>query len=579
MNETPLKKSKITPCAYPTMTSSELSFPNHLLSGVGTKERKMEDDIISEQEEKKSEDGIVGKTCHLIGNKYLDAFDYDRAEKWFQASVDARYKPSTLILSSILFGRRRRGDVGKDEACFVLFSSGCMLEGNSYLFKRAGCCLVRQLLSGFLSKNQTSSLHNSFFRSSLCEVLLLPLIVRYITHPGDMDIECWDETLAKSGKRVVLKYTNDVNELILRDCSELTKLSITSRISSVIPFIPLLSLPSLSEFSVSFGRKDKYMAVNRLFQALSMIGPFDHLISLRVSGYDVNENVDIYSILSKFNTSQLTEFHWDNVGVHLPSFSRLDWSSLKRLCLTCTGVTIPSISSLSQCNFKCLSDLKIGYRYSNYNSAPIHGLSNLDGLTPNITKHLTTLEIAGTDITDISALSICDFSHLQELWITGRVLSDLSPFSSCNFPLLSKLYLHDGKFLDLTPLAHAKMPVLKTIKFARTDVTDISPLCDIEGFAPNILDFSHCRVRDLSPLFRMNLSCLEEPVYLFPLEFDTSDLEMVDASNTGEYPFFVYISPYCGAAKQFKNDGLTDPVVIGNMTILWKFEHKFVWKQ
>lgn len=489
----------------------------------------------------------------------MGGFNYERAIEWLRECVRVGYKPAVLPLVRILYGQEKSGMEERDFSCFLRVSNEMCHRGggNGYLLLGARRYIVRFLLSGFLSKNQSSPLYQSFFRSPMAEVHLFSLISVFLT---GRPMKCaFADSFPNKVQFTVEEKENvynidSIGRLVTFDCSNLKHLGVevrewkNNRMRSISPYLPLLSSPSLSSLSLSFSSRDKEQDILSCFRALSLSrGGFLSLESLQVDSVGKRKelnHIEITSILRDINTETMKRFSWSSLNLSLSSFPLIDWTNLE--VLSFSSLSLGSISFLSHCNLPSLCELNLGGFYPP--RSHLHGLKNLEGLTRENTRNLKKLLIAANHLTDISALSSCDLSHLEELRFFCLSLSDISPLSLCNFSSITKLIFSCDSLEDLSPLSLSKLSSLKELKL-----------------------YSSPKMIDISPFCRMDLSSLEEPIELHAISLQASHFDnVVDEANAAKHPFSISIPSYCEAVKVFEAEKRGPPLVIGNMTLLWR---------
>jgi hypothetical protein len=161
--------------------------------------------------------------------------------------------------------------------------------------------------------------------------------------------------------------------------------------------------------------------------------------------------------------------------------------------------------------------------------------SNMEELTDDDLRKISTLEAKGRGIKDLTGLEKCtnlllldlanneisnlapikDLVELQSLTLSGNKIADITPLMSLNKlqyldlthnevsalqPLsamtrLSALYLAENKIEELAPLAG--LANLSSLDLAKNQVKSIKPLCVIERL--NVLKLSDNAIEDIAP--------------------------------------------------------------------------------
>ncbi len=106
----------------------------------------------------------------------------------------------------------------------------------------------------------------------------------------------------------------------------------------------------------------------------------------------------------------------------------------------------------------------------------LSGLHGLDRLPLTITsmRDLRTLDLSGTNVTDVSP--IAQLPALDALNLSRTDVTDLSPLAK--LPALSKLRLMDSQVTDLSPLS--QLSVLSLLDLEGTPVTDLSQIAGLK---------------------------------------------------------------------------------------------------
>lgn len=333
-----------------------------------------------------------------------------------------------------------------DEASAVLLRTAKQQESweRHYDFDpsgyRARRFLVRTLLSASLDRNETSILHHSFFHSHIKEVNLFPIVARYVV--GVMKDKDVKRPCRRHSNQVLLKSPFHVSDILLRDHSEVTDLSLCLHYDNqYVCFFPLL---------------------------------LSHLPGV----------------------TKLSMFSTEHVKVDLTFLQQVDTSHLEVLHMD--GLYFDSLSPLSR--YKLHSLLRLGI-YSCRNE--LEGFHPLNGLSSTITANLRSLEVSYSNIRDISPLSNCDLSKLEHLFLNyDSPLSDLSPLRGSNLSSLKSFHIKNSNHIsDFSPLCECKGLVLEELCLSGTSIGDLTPLSlmDLSRLKKPIYIRSTF-VSDLSPL-------------------------------------------------------------------------------
>ena len=409
-----------------------------------------------ESEELKKSSGDFGRTCYDISN--MKQSSIPRTMKWLKMSAEDGWEQGILVYGGLLYGLNRDLQYKGDEAAWwvkrvkdkdMVKKVGSFDSDAS----RARRHLTRLFLSGSLSKNQDSVLYRSFFRSSLREVHLLPLISKYLV--GEEKREEKREERENSVKDV--KSLVDISLFVFSSSSSFTSMvTIYMRdYNQFLCFLPLLfSLsPNLKRLSLDRGRL-----------------PFSH---------SVFPHIDL-SLLQQVNTSKLEKLN----------ISRCSFDSL---------------SPLSLCDLSSLRSLTISQFPKGDGFHPLNGLSS------EITRSLKKLTVFDSNLKDISPLSDCDLSSLESLNLHWNgSLSSLSPLRGSDLSSLKYLNLSDTNISDLSPLCECKGLALEELDLHETPIEDLSPLSLLDlSRLKKPIDLQRTKVSDLSPLENISYDGVE----------------------------------------------------------------------
>lgn len=260
--------------------------------------------------------------------------------------------------------------------------------------------LSTTLLFGSLVKNQDSVLHRSFFRSSIREVQLLPIIASYLS-PKDENKK----------KHVNEEETEDKEDVEEKERERETEMNITG-LEDLCRYL-LLDLSHIQKVNFSM----QYRPTNYLtaFYPL-LVSRLPPLLSLTFTHQGESDGILDLSWLSKLDTSKLERLELK--GHNTPSLewmSGLDLSNLKFLSLSHMDDTL--LSHLSACDFSKLKELNLWLKMPSFSH-----LSKWKNFSPS------KMTFTNCEIEDLSALSLLDLSQLDgPLNLTRNKLSDLEP--------------------------------------------------------------------------------------------------------------------------------------------------------
>ena len=381
----------------------------------------------------------LGSSCFEAAERQTSI---PRMMKWLELGASADNEDALLLLITLCFVYGE--EYVQDMAAVWARSMGVrdLFEG-TYVIDPSGSRALRHfqrtLFSGSLSKNKDSALYRSFFRSSMREVHLLPLISKY------------------------LKIEN---------------------IPVPPPIHPLSSLYSLRRlpcyiFQDTSSKSNLYIALSFNNQFLCFLHLlFSHLPSLTSLSFGSHmESVDRFS------------------EIDLSYFEQVDVSKLKSLSFG--NLKIKSLSPLSLCDFSSLEKLELGCA-----NQQISELHSLEGLSDRNTPNLRSVDIRCRDLVDIYDLIQCDLTLLNEIRFSGCTsLSDLSPLSDCLLPSLKSFFLHDTNVSDISPLADIEGFSPERLCLTKSPIEDISPLQRIDLSELTLAIYlNETRITDISPL-------------------------------------------------------------------------------
>ena len=393
-----------------------------------------------------------GLTCFKIASKQTTT---PRLMQWLRLGCEAENNRSMMIYANLLVALNPDLEHMSNEATLWL-----RRVGHEQMFKRvvgfdesgspALRFFLRTLLSGSLSKNQDSVLYRSFFRSSMREVHLLPLISKYIAEEETIREETTTEkpgisrTVPSNQKVVLIASLVDICDALTRDGSSCKRLRVFLQYDNqFLCFLPLL------------------FSHHSNLEELTIGGGLDH-----------QPKIDL-SLLQQVNTLKL-----------------------EKLCLE--YCSYDSLSPLSLCDLSSLRFLRL-YRIP-------HDVDALNGLPSDITESLEKLEVSASHIEDLSPLSDCDLSSLEELLLyNNRSLSDLSALRGSDLSSLIVLSLDSTNISDLSPLCECEGLALEEFSLYNTPIKDLSPfpLLDLSRLEKPI-NLQLTNVSDLSPLEKIS---------------------------------------------------------------------------
>lgn len=116
-------------------------------------------------------------------------------------------------------------------------------------------------------------------------------------------------------------------------------------------------------------------------------------------------------------------------------------------------------------------------------------------------RHVRSLTITWSNLTDISLLGCCPFPELKELVIEQNQIKDMSAIGC--FTQLSELYFHNNCVEDISCLS--SLVNLKKIHFIGNAITDVSPLKHLKMLEDVWLNEG---VSDITPLAGLDLKTL-----------------------------------------------------------------------
>jgi len=404
----------------------------------------------------------LGETCLIIADREHELSSIPRTMKWLKMSGDEGCPEGEMTYAFLLNGLNPGLQYKGDEAAwrFQNIKSHWFLEKVGSFDSdgsRVQRHVVRTLLCGSLSKNQDSALHRSFFRSSMREVHLLPLISKYLIEE----------------KRVEVLYG---------------KFSDRRAIISSLACLPQTVLSSTSSSTTFVHFHMKYD--NQFLRFLPLLlSPLPNVKRIQFDGGKYDSPYIDLSLLQRADTSKLEILH-------------------------ITSCTYDSLSPLSLCDLSSLHTLTIEWFPKRDGNHPLNGISS------EITRSLKKLQlqISSARTIDISPLSGCDLSSLEELdFSTNFHISDLSLLRGADLSSLKSLNLQYNSVSDLSPLCECKGLALEKLNLQKTYVEDISPLSllDLSRLKEPVVLLSS-KVFDLSPLENISYDGVEVDITFTP---------------------------------------------------------------
>ena len=392
---------------------------------------------------------IMGSACVRAAEKQTTI---ERTMKWLQLGAMSGDRHDMIVYAGLLHASNSSVEYKRDEAAWwVTRVESKRLRGNIFYSDgpRARRFLTRLLLSGSLSKNQDSVLYQSFFRSSLREVHLLPLISKYLVGEEKERTNHVSSSVSPPSMRTIGSLF-DLSSSLIQDCSSLTSLTVFLETkSSLLLFLPLL----LSQCS----------------------GSLSDVTLMGETGQTPNLSLSL--------------------------FQQVDTSRLQRLRLV--NCSYDSLSPLSLCDLSSLISLTV-------EAFPKSQRHPLNGLSSDITRSLQKLAFIYF-FNDISPLSGCDLSSITSLSFENATsLSDLSPLRGSDLSSLRTITLTNTNVSDLSPLCECKGLILEYIHLYGSSIEDLSPLSLLDlSRLRQLINLTYTKVSDLSPLENISYSGVE----------------------------------------------------------------------
>ena len=412
--------------------------------------KQEETDIISTfvGEVEEWERNILSASDAELGKRCVDVAEHQtsiqRAMKWLRVGVETNHAVSIISHAALTYGVNPNLEYKEDEASVMvsrlepqdMTSKLGSFYGNTSRFRR---CLSRTLLLGSLYQNQQTPLYRCFFRSSIRETQLLPLIINYLPEESKLGAT-GNETDFQSELFVYSLF--DLSRFIFNQTHIVKNISLFIRSDNhFISFLPVLlsRLPDLKW--------------------------------LEIRGEGQPPKLDLSCFSNNIDTSRLES-------------------------LVIRNCSIDTLSPLSLCDFSSLLSLRFG------NSGTlVRSLSSLTGLSIERMPKLQELDFYTPTLIDISSLSHMDLSSLKILNFYYCSLSDLSPLRGLDLSSLEKLHVVSTNVADLSPLVECKGFIPQSLVFSHSLIEDISPLSLLN--LSNIryrIDLRGTRILDISPL-------------------------------------------------------------------------------
>ena len=383
-----------------------------------------------------------GRSCFSIAD--MKQTTIERTIKWLKLSAEGGYGIGMMCYASILYGLNPNIQYMGDESAIWVREyqdDECLEEMGSFDpdGSRSRRFFTRTLLSGSLSKNQDSVLYQSFFRSGLREVHLLPLISKYLVEEKRENVK-----VDPSPSNITVFNLSDISQIAFSDTSSITHLTVlVTRDNQYMCFLPFLFslLPNLKE--------------------------------LRLEGTESveREKIDL-SFLQQVDTSKLNRL--DIFACSFDSLSPLslcDLSSLHTLFIFLFRKGNGALNGLSSDITRSLKNLELS----------ICNIEDLSPLSDCDISALETLDVSVNEsLSSLSPLRGSDLSSLKHINISSTRISDLSPLCECKGLALEELNLYETHIEDLSPLSLLDLSRLKKpINLERSKVSDLSPLENI----------------------------------------------------------------------------------------------------
>ena len=421
------------------------------------------------------ERGSFIKECFSVAEKQTTI---SRTRKWISFCAESGYRDACIVYAAMLYGLNPTLKHKGDEASLWLHHASDVDDEKQTMRKqvknktdltfsssgsRARRFLTRLLLSGSLSKNQDSVLYQSFFRSGLREVHLLPLISKYLVEDRLHPIE------SHHGSDKLVSSLVHISDIVLSDCSSIVSLSLIIHTDDqFLCFLPLIlsHLPNLYELNISSKTTTTPPKIN-----LSILHEVDtsNISSLNITCC-LYDSLSPLSDIPSLETLSISRFP-KHVRFHPLLGLPLSIShSLKHLYIS--YCELQDISPLSEYDLSSLETLDLKC---------VSPLSDLSPLRGSDLSSLLYLSIEDSNISDLSPLSECKGFAPESLSLVSNLIEDLSPLSLLDLSrLTTPIKLCKTKVSDLSSLSLFDLSrLISHIKLRRTKVSDLSPLENI----------------------------------------------------------------------------------------------------
>ena len=266
----------------------------------------------------------------------------ERASKYLRLGMKAGSRSSSIAdyCEAALLYEMTDTQYKRDEAIYRVRESSSKAVNSSY----PNHCLppsfyLRTLLCGSLNKNQDSVLHQSFFRSPIREVQLLPIIARYLSPDLGEDFG-----VLKVRNRLYVSSLMSLCDIFIIDTSDLQSIEIDferTGYDNLPLFAPLLfsKAPPLVSLSLSLSKHSSTQDLGQYFRNTDT----SRLQHLTLCNVEFNS----FSSLSSVDFSSLEDLTIKKCK--LPSLSPLSaWKGLSPTSLTVAECGLEDISHLSQ---------------------------------------------------------------------------------------------------------------------------------------------------------------------------------------------------------------------------------------
>lgn len=367
-----------------------------------------------------------------------------RAKQWLRAGIEAN-TPGSLhskyVAAGLLYATESHLVYKRDEAVYtakhIKWNNPHLdiLYGisDSYNDQCMHRFLVQTLLCGDLEKNGNSPLHRSFFKATNKEVLVLPLLVKYLTTTAT------EEGNEATRKR---KYNGGYVSSSAQCCH--------------LMFAPLSARETVLELSLNVtGRITGPVFLTLRACLLSRLPNVSSIVLGTERPGEIPNVVDL-SFLRNTSPTTITRFELRN----------------------CVATSLSVLSKLH------LSTLILNN---------IFGLTSLAEVVKKETFSISELVVQFChDFQDISTLSDCDLTSLKRLWLRAcPALHDISPLSTAHgFAPHSLDFSHSG-VSDISPLSRMDLSAHSNgISLRKTMISDLSALEKVskEGLVVHVFE-------------------------------------------------------------------------------------------